>query len=146
MSLEQLHPICLPGALWTNTKRSFLQMICSTDNSRGGAISRADEFIQSYYCRPEVLVPRASVPPFGSTRTDNLSLEVRSHYLHRHTPLSWRTYWVQSSGTRLPASPRHPITPSPPVQIQYFDTMENKLLKEYVPNLNNPFSTWMSYL
>jgi hypothetical protein len=132
LALKQLPPICLPAAFWTNTKQSFVQEKYDSDYLRNDTISCADEFIHSYYCRSEVLVPRSPVPPFGSTCTKNLSFEVRLHYLHSHTPCSWKSYWVQLSGARVPASARYQIKASPPVQIQYFETTKNKVLKEYV--------------
>ncbi|PGH05001.1 hypothetical protein AJ80_08428 [Polytolypa hystricis UAMH7299] len=126
----QVPPICLPAAFWTNTTQSFLQVTYDPDNLREETIRRADEFINSYYCRPETLDPRTPAPPFGSTCTENLSLDVRLHYQYRHTPLTWKSYWVQLSGGKVPASLRHRIKPAPPVQRRYFGTKNEKVLEE----------------
>ena len=140
LALNQLPPICLAAAFWTNTKQSFLQVTYDSDNSSDETVSRAEEFIHSYYCRPETSVPWTPAPPFGSTRTGNLSLQVESHYRHRHVPLSWKSYWIQLTGERVPGSSQHQIKPDPPVRIQYFDTANEKELKEeYVNSMTTAF-------
>ncbi|KAK2865052.1 hypothetical protein FQN49_003954 [Arthroderma sp. PD_2] len=107
LALNNLPPICLVAAFWTNTEQSFLQMTYDADEGMDTSISRAQEFTISFFCRPEASVPWSPAPPFGTTQPSNLSLEVKSHQGHKHRPISWRTYWIQLSGESTPASPRY---------------------------------------
>lgn len=104
-----LPPLCLPAAFWTNTLQSFLQVVYLLDTSTGSTISRTEEFQISYFCRPAASVPWSPSPPFGSTKIQNLSFEVKEHLEHGHMPRSWRIYWVTNSRERIPASARHQV-------------------------------------
>jgi hypothetical protein len=105
MALKNLPPICLVAALWTNTIQSFLQVTyCPSSATEKTVVPRSCEFRTSYFCRPEASQPWTPAPPFGSTGSSNLSLEVRQHYNHEHRPLWWRLFWTLRSGNRVPAS------------------------------------------
>lgn len=112
-AMKDLPPISLVAAFWTNTIQSFLQVSYVASGTRETSISRACEFTTSYFCRNEASIPWSAAPPFGSTSTSNLSVEVRHHYRHNHRPLWWRSYWILRSGERVPVTPPKRITPTP---------------------------------
>ncbi|PWY72383.1 hypothetical protein BO70DRAFT_342415 [Aspergillus heteromorphus CBS 117.55] len=111
LALKRLPPICLVAAFWTNTTQSFLQIAYDLDCATVQNINRAEEFKTSFFCRPHASVPWAPSPPFGTTNTQNLSLEVRAHISHRHNPQSWRIFWVLKNGARIPAGAQHQVNP-----------------------------------
>jgi len=102
MVLQSLPPICLVAAFWTNTIQSFLQVVYMSNSAE--TITRSCEFSTSYFCRPEASLPWTPAPPFGSASTNNLSLEVKQHFSHKHRPRWWRLYWILHSGESVPAS------------------------------------------
>jgi hypothetical protein len=105
MALNDVLPICLVAALWTNTIQSFLQNTYYPSSAMAGSIvPRSCEFKTSYFCRPEADHPWTPAPPFGTTGLSNLSLEVRQHYGHQHRILWWRSFWTLRTGDRAPAS------------------------------------------
>lgn len=105
MTLEDLPPLCLVAALWTNTLQLFLQITYHPSSATEKAlVPRSCEFKTSYFCRPEATEPWTPAPPFGSTGSRNLSLEVRQHCNHGHKPLWWRSFWTLRSGDKIPAS------------------------------------------
>ncbi|EAS28594.1 uncharacterized protein CIMG_09798 [Coccidioides immitis RS] len=132
--LSGLPPICLAAAFWTDTHQSFLQIPYYPDGSMDISIPRAYEFSLSYFCRPEVRAPWTPAPPFGSTTIENLGLEIRSHYCHRHIPLSWKCYWNQRGGERLPAGPQHQLKAAGKVNLQCFETGSKWDLEEIKPD------------
>lgn len=116
MSLKDLPPLSLVAALWTNTVQSFLQVTYQPSSAKEKTlVPRSCEFRTSYFCRPEALEPWTPAPPFGSTGSSNLSLEVRQHYNHEHRPLWWRSFWTLRSGDRVPASSQNWIKNPRPV-------------------------------
>lgn len=119
MALKDLPPISLIAALWTNTIQSFLQVTYGPGNLSASSIPRSCDFSTSFFCRPEASIPWSPAPPFGSISTSSLSLEVKEHYEHRHRPLSWRTYWIQRSGEKVPASSQVQIKPLHVHSLQY---------------------------
>ncbi|EKV16295.1 hypothetical protein Pdw03_6463 [Penicillium digitatum] len=68
------------------------------------AISRAEEFQISFYCRPERSLPWTTAPPFGLTTKKNLTLEIFAHVGHKLFPVSWANFWVLRSGEKIQAS------------------------------------------
>ena len=110
MVFYSLPPICLPAGIWTGTIQSFLQISYYPCDSEKAVAPRVHEFQASFYCRPTISVPWSPTPPFGQTLIENLSLEVRAHLGHMHTPLSWKTYWVLDSGEKVPATKQHPVS------------------------------------
>jgi hypothetical protein len=119
MVLKNLPPICLVAAFWTNTIQSFLQVTYSPRDTMETSVPRSCEFSTSYFCRPDASEPWTSAPPFGSTRTSNLSLEVKQHYRHKHRPLWWRSFWILRSGEKVPASSQNWLKPLPVHSLQY---------------------------
>lgn len=109
MTFYSLPPICLPAGFWTRTIQSFLQISYDLCDPEKAVVPRIHEFQASFYCRPTTSVPWSSTPPFGHTLIENLSLEVRAHLGHIHSPISWVTYWVLGSGEKVPATKQHPI-------------------------------------
>lgn len=116
MTFNDLPPLCLVVALWTNTIQSFLQVSYDPNGMDAEtSVPRWYEFRTSYFCRPEASEPWTAAPPFGSTRSSNLSLEVRQHYSHKHRPLWWMSFWTLRSGDRVPASSQNWIENARPV-------------------------------
>ncbi|PLN84980.1 hypothetical protein BDW42DRAFT_198856 [Aspergillus taichungensis] len=72
-------------------------------------VPRVHEFQTSFYCRPDTSVPWSPTPPFGQTLVKNLSLDVRTHFEHMHTPLSWAICYILESGEKVPASEQFPV-------------------------------------
>ncbi|PGH19085.1 hypothetical protein AJ79_00119 [Helicocarpus griseus UAMH5409] len=107
MSLKDLPPICLVAAFWTNTAQSFLHI--KYEDIINTSINPATEFTVSYFCRPETRVPWTPAAPFGLTRVENLSLEVKAHYQNLHYPLPWKAEWKLTSGDRISADSRHEV-------------------------------------
>lgn len=117
-TLKDLPPLCLVAALWTNTVQSFLQVTYHPSSAtEKSLVPRACEFRTSYFCRPEASEPWTPAPPFGSTASRNLSLEVRQHFKHEHRPLWWRSFWTLRSGDSVPASLQNWI--KKPVAVTY---------------------------
>ncbi len=106
MALQMLPPICLIAGIWTNTIQSFLQVSYSPAGTMENSVLRSFEFSTSYFCRPQASAPWSPAPPFGSTRINNLSLEIKEHYGHEHKLLWWRTCWNLISGQRVPFCPQ----------------------------------------
>lgn len=114
MALKRLPPICLVAAFWTKKSQSFLQIAYTSPGTTTEAlISRPYEFITSYYCRPDASIPWSPAPPFGSTTSFHLSLDVGKHYNHQHSPRRWTTYWTLRSGDSVPSSSQILVEPSP---------------------------------
>lgn len=110
MTFYSLPPICLPAGFWTRTIQSFLQISYDLCGSEKAVVPRVHEFQTSFYCRPVTSVPWSPTPPFGQTLIENLSLEVRAHLGHMHTPLSWMTYWILGSGEKVPATEQRSVS------------------------------------
>lgn len=121
LALSDVPPACLTAALWTNTTQSFLQVSYkSSTATKESPVPRSCEFRTSFFCRPEVSQPWTAAPPFGSTISSNLSLDVRQHYNHNHRPLRWRLFWTLRSGEKVPASPQNRVkSPTPVCSLQY---------------------------
>lgn len=113
MALQMLPPICLVAGIWTNTIQSFLQVSYSPAGTMENSVLRSCEFSTSYFCRPQASAPWSPAPPFGSTRINNLSLEIKEHYGHEHKLLWWRTCWNLISGEKVPFGPQKRVQPMP---------------------------------
>lgn len=104
LSLRRIPPIGFVAAIWTNTTQSFMQVMYPPDTMTETAISRAEEFQISFYCRPERSLPWTTAPPFGLTTKKNLTLEIFAHVGHKLFPVSWANFWVLRSGEKIQAS------------------------------------------
>jgi hypothetical protein len=122
MSLKRIPPICLVAAIWTDTVQTFLQ-VKYPDRISETAISRAEEFQMSFYCRPEASVPWTAAPPFGLTTRKNLRLDIFAHNDHKHSPVSWANFWVLRSGEKIQASEQYEYEPRGFQTPQLFDTL-----------------------
>lgn len=134
MTLKDLPPVCLIAAFWTNTVQSFLQVTYNPDHSTETSVPRSSEFSISYFCRSEVSVPWSPAPPFGSTGTSNLSLEIKEHYGHKHRPLWWCSYWVLRSEERVPASSQIWLKAPPAQFLLHGPDADPKSRRRYVLN------------
>lgn len=123
LSLKRIPPICLVAAIWTDTVQTFLQVMYPPDRISETAISRAEEFQMSFYCRPEASVPWIAAPPFGFTTKKNLSLEIFTHDDHKHLPVSWANFWILRSGEKIQASEQYEYESGGFQSPQLFDTL-----------------------
>jgi hypothetical protein len=97
-AIKPLPPINLVVGIWTGVVQSFLQVQYDTFISPNETISRASEFSTAYYVQPERNPPLCRTPPFGTTLTNNASLQIREHLEHYHRPQQARFYWKLCNG------------------------------------------------
>ncbi|KAK5312874.1 hypothetical protein LTR93_011145 [Exophiala xenobiotica] len=85
-------PVNLPVSTWTGIPQSFIQydyVSCAPK----GTILRVNEYRMTYLVDPLAGMPMTPYPPFGYTKKENLSLEVRNHLCHDHYIQNYKMFW-----------------------------------------------------
>ena len=72
MALQDLPPICLVAAFWTNTLQSFLQVVYHQGTTPNSTIPCAREISISFFCRPEASI-QLGVQKFLTRKTTLIS-------------------------------------------------------------------------
>ena len=96
--LEELSPINLLIAFWTETIQFFIQITYRIETKHLDCISRAHEFALVYLTRSDIVTLLfTATSSFDKTSINNIIVKIKSHLEHDHKLDEVKLYWQNDS-------------------------------------------------